>query len=427
MRNKLIFVTIISILAFTFTATGQKQIDSPYSRFNLGTLEPQGSFRSFSMGTTGTAMRDNSAIYFLNPSSYSSLDTISFIFDFGLDYGRNFITGTSSKYSSDDMNFHHLIMGFPIKKGWGFAAGILPMSSAYYKIAGSVSSTDQQYDPNVGEYTALHTGDGGITKLFFGTGFMIGKSLSIGANLTFLTGQIKRTDTFSFGDFYSTYHNRSQENLELHGIGFDYGLQYTAQLIKNHYLTIGASLSSGNDYSSKYSQISEKFNAFGVIDTITYSADNKAKTYIPGTLRLGIAFGKKNKYTTGIDFTTTKWSALKIPGNSGYAADTRTLAIGGEFIPDKFSNYSFLSRIEYRIGGHIGDNYLILNGEQIKEYGASFGLGVPLGRSLSKLNLYIDYTTKTGSSAFTLKDEHYLTMGISLNFYDNWFQKRKYD
>src|SRR5659263_146581 len=114
MQNKLIVVIFFSLFTFAYTATGQKLINSPYSRFNIGTLESAGSFRSLGMGSVGTAIRDNSSIYFSNPASYSSLDTNSFVFDFGIDYGRNFISDGVSKYSSDDLNFHHLIIGFPL-------------------------------------------------------------------------------------------------------------------------------------------------------------------------------------------------------------------------------------------------------------------------------------------------------------------------
>ena len=85
-----------------------------------------------------------------------------------------------------------------------------------------------------------------------------------------------------------------------------------------------------------------------------------------------------------------------------------------------------MSRIEYRFGGHIGNDYLILNGEQIKEYGASIGFGLPM-RGFSKTNLYFDYTRKTGSSANNIHTEDFLTIGLSLNLYDFWFMKRKYD
>src|ERR1035437_11091001 len=198
MRSKLIIVIFISLFCFAYTATGQKLINSPYSRFNIGTLQPEGSFRSLGMGGVGTAMRDNSSIYFTNPASYSSLDTMSFVFDFGIDYGRNYISGATSKYSSDDIDFHHLIMGFPLSKGWGLAAGIVPVSSGYYKITNTVTSSDPGYDPSIGEYSINHEGDGGITKIFIGSGIMIGKHLSIGANLNFLTGQLSRTNQFVF-------------------------------------------------------------------------------------------------------------------------------------------------------------------------------------------------------------------------------------
>jgi hypothetical protein len=423
MRSKLIIAIFISLFSFAYTATGQKLINSPYSRFNIGTLQPEGSFRSLGMGSVGTAMRDNSSIYFTNPASYSSLDTMSFVFDFGIDYGKNYISDATPKYSSDDIDFHHLVMGLPLSKGWGIAAGIVPMSSGYYKITNAVTSSSPDYDPAVGEYTVNHEGDGGITKIFVGSGILIGKHLSIGANLNFLTGQLSRTNQFEFADFYNVFHNSSTENLELSGINFDYGMQYTTSFKNDYFLNIGASVTSGNNFNSKYNQLSLKYTAYSVSDTISYTADNTTKTFIPATVRVGVSFGKKNKFTTGLDYITTKWSTSIIPGSSGYAADTREFLFGAEFIPDKFSNYNYASRIEYRIGGHFGDNYLIVNGQQLKEYGGSIGFGFPM-RTYSKTNLFIDFTRKNGNN---LHNEDYLSMGISLNLYDFWFLKRKFN
>jgi hypothetical protein len=431
MQNKLIVAIFISLFSFGYTASGQKQIDSPYSRFNLGTLEPEGAFRSLGMGGVGTAMRDNSSIYITNPASYSSFDTLSFVFDFGLDYGRNFISANGTKFSSDDINFHHLLIGFPLSKHWGLSAGVIPVSSGFYKITKTITSTDPEFDPNIGEYTTTHGGTGGITKFYVGSGIQIGKNFSVGANLSFLSGQIQRDNSFVFSDKYNVFNNVSTEKIQLVGMSADYGVQYAASLKNGYFINIGASLSSGNNYSSKYSQLSLRYTAYGINDTVTYAANNSTKTFIPSTVRAGISFGKKNKFTTGIDFVTTKWSASKIPGSTGYAADTREFRFGAELIPDKFSNFSYLDRIEYRIGGHFGDNYLIINGEQIKEYGASIGIGLPLhnlqGNPFSKTNLYLDYTRKTGSAVNNLHNEGYLTVGLSLNLYDFWFIKRKYE
>lgn len=431
MRHKLIIVTFISLFSFAFTATGQKLVNSPYSRFNIGTLEPAGSFRSLGMGGIGTSLRDNSSIYFSNPASYSSLDTNSFVFDFGLDYSINILSDGVSSFSSDDMNFDHLLLGFPVAKGWGVAAGIVPLSNGYYKLSESVLKNDPEYDPIVGEYSSYHAGDGGFTNFFLGSGIKINKNFSAGVNMNLLLGQVNRTNEFVFiddDDYFNTFHNNSTEKLQLGGINFDYGLQYTSSLKNDYFLNAGVSLSSDKYYNSKFEHLSFRYTAYSTRDTISYVSDDSTSAFIPGTLKLGISFGKKNKFTTGFDFISTKWSKSKIPGASGYAADTRSFLFGAEYIPDKFSNYSFLKRLEYRIGGHIEDNYLIINGEQVKEYGASIGIGLPMRRSLSKTNLFFDFTRKYGSPGSNLHTENYYTMGVSLNLYDPfWFIKRKYE
>jgi hypothetical protein len=244
--------------------------------------------------------------------------------------------------------------------------------------------------------------------------------------VSFLSGQITRDNSFIFSDYYNVFNNKSEEQLVLKGINFDYGLQYTTSFKNNYFLTLGASITTGNNFSTKYSQLSVKYTAYGISDTMSYVSNNSAKTFIPATYRFGISFGKKNKFTTGLDYITTKWSTSKIPGSTGYAADTRELLFGAEFIPDKFSNYNYASRVEYRIGGHIGDNYLIINGQQLKEFGASFGLGLPM-RLNSKTSLFFDFTRIVGSAAYNLNNEDMFTVGFSLNLYDFWFLKRKYD
>ena len=402
-------------------------VNSPFSRFNLGTLEPAGSFRSLSMGGIGSAMRDNTSLFIHNPASFSSLDTISFLFDFGLDYSINKISSGGSKYSSDDMNFDHLIMAFPLSKGFGVAIGILPMSNGYYNIYESVTANDPGYDPITGGYTTLHTGEGGFTNYFIGSGIKLNKNFSVGLNLTLLLGQVSRLNVFNFDDFYNVYNNNSTEKLQLNGISFDYGLQYTSELRNNYFFNAGISLASGKSYGSKYENLSYRYTAYGTSDTLTYIFDDSTRTFLPGTFRAGIAIGLKDKFVAGIDYVTSKWSKARIPGAQGYLGDSQSLLFGAEYIPEKFDNFSYLKRIEYRLGGHIGNNYLVVNGEQIKEIGLTAGIGLPLRRTPSKANLFFDYTKKSGSIGDVSHIENYYTFGISLNFYDSWFRKRKYE
>jgi hypothetical protein len=425
MRNKLITITFIFIFLYPFYASGQKLVNSPYARFNLGSLEPAGSFRSMGMGGIGIALRDNNSIYFLNPASYSSIDTNSFVFDFGLDYSMNLLNDGDSRFFSDDMNFDHLLMGFPLTKRWGVATGIVPLSNGYYKISESVLEGDPGYDPVTGEYSSLHAGEGGLNTFFLGTGINLTRNFSLGVNMKILFGQINRNNQYIFADYYNVFHDKNSEQLQMNGINLDYGVQYAATIIKDYFFNAGASFTGKRHYKSNYENLTLRYTAYGTQDTLSYSADS-TKVLLPGTLRLGISFGKKNKFTAGIDYITSSWSKAKIHGNEGYLADTKSILFGIEVIPDKYSNYNFMKRIEYRLGGHFENNYLIINGEQIKEFGLGFGLGIPMPRSLSKTNLFFDYTRKSGS-ATDLHTENYFTMGISLNLYDFWFVKRKYE
>jgi len=427
MQNK--FAAIIFIILISspfFSASGQKMINSPYARFNLGTLEPAGSFRSRAMGGTGTAIRDNSTLYYTNPASFSSIDTNSFVFDFGINYGINTLSDGSEKYSSDDVNFDHMLLGLPLAKGWGAGFGITSFSNGYYSIASKVGRNDSGYNPVTGEYAENHSGKGGISRLFAGTGVKMLRYFSAGVNVNILFGSIRRSNQFIFTDYFNSYNNDLTEKLELNGINFDYGLQAELPFKNNYFLIAGASLGQGMNYRSRYEVLSYRYNYYGLNDTINWSADS-SKTFIPGTLSLGLSFGKKNKFTAAVDYVMTKWSESNLHGSRGYLADARSLSFGVEYIPEKYSNFSLFRRMEYRMGAHLDDNYLIINGEQLKEAGITAGIGIPMRRSLSKANIYFDFTKRSGKGGI-MHTENIFTIGASLNLYDPyWFLKRKYD
>ena len=433
MQNKLISISFILIFTFPYCAKGQKLVNSPYSRFNMGTLNPAGTFRSLSMGGTGVAMRDNCSIYYVNPASYSSIDTTSFLFDFGIDYSISVLNDGTAKYQSDDMNFNHLILGFPLSKGWGFSLGLVPLSNGYYSLSQTVKEGDPGYDPITGEISSTHKGDGGFTNFFLGTGLKVTKNFSLGANLNILFGQVERINQFVFADYLNSFGQYNSEKLKINGINFDYGVQYSAELKKDYFFTAGVSMTAAKKYKSDLETLSERFASYTTSlyspDTLVYSnSSSKDSTKLPSTIRLGIAFGKKDKFVAAIDYVASKWADARIQGSNGYLANSKSWLFGAEFIPDKYSNSSFLSRIEYRLGGHISDNYLIIKGVQIKEFGVSCGLGLSMRNSQSKTNIYFDFTRRNGDPAKGLLNENYYTVGISLNLYDPfWFIKRKYE
>jgi hypothetical protein len=430
MRNKS-FGTISFFLCFSaVTLFGQKNVNSPYSRFNIGTLSQVGSFRSLSMGGTGVAMRDDNSIYYFNPASYTSIDTVSFLFDFGVDLSSVGLDDGTNKFHSADLNFNHLLMGFPVSKKFGFVAGLVPISNGYYYISETVKPGDPNYDPNTGEVTYIHKGTGSLASVFVGTGFKVTKNLSVGVNMNVFFGGLTRLNQFEFADYANTFNQNGKENLRIGGLHFDYGFQYYTKIKKDYFLTIGASYTAAGFAKSSRERVATRFTAYTTspIDTLAYSySKSRDSTKLPASYKAGISFGKTDKFTIEINYAYTAWASAMIHGDNSTLANTTSWMIGAEFIPDKYSNTSFLKKVEYRIGGRIADNYLILNGVQLKEYGLSAGLGISLRGSPSKANIFFDYTRKNGDLSKGLYNENIFTVGLSLNLYDFWFMKRKYD
>ena len=102
------------------------------------------------------------------------------------------------------------------------------------------------------------------------------------------------------------------------------------------------------------------------------------------------------------------------------------ISAGFEYIPQAMSIRSYLQRVRYRAGIHHENSYLMLNNNQIKEFGISFGAGFPLPKSKSTGNFAIEFGKK-GTVKDNLVRENYMKLSLYLNFYDYWFVKRKFD
>lgn len=433
MHNKSVGILIILLSFINFSASGQKKVNSPYHRFNFGELSYSGSFRSLAMGGTGVAMRDNSTIYFNNPASYTGIDTTSFLFDFGFDLSSFGLDDGTDEHFSTDMNFNHLMMGFPVGKKAGIGIGIVPVSNGYYYLAETVNSDHNDYDPVIGEYSNIYSGNGGITGYFLGAGYRITRNISAGINMNVILGEISRMNSIEFSDYSTSFNQRSSEVMRVSGLNFDYGLQYSAPLGKSWRMASGFSWSASKKITTSRELLKARFAIYSAYpyspDTLAYSFNKSSdSTRLPETFRLGIAFSKKDMFTAELNYIYTKWSDALIHGDNSHLGNTSAWQIGFEFIPEKYSNTSFLKRIEYRMGLHYANNYLVINDIQLKEYGGSVGFGIRMrSQSLSKLSLYFDFTKRTGNIAEGLPDEDIYSLGLSLNLYDFWFLKRKYD
>lgn len=68
---------------FIFKVYGQDNIGTPYSVYGIG-LQTENAGPYNAMGGVAAAMRDNGNINYLNPASYTALDTTRLYFQFGV-------------------------------------------------------------------------------------------------------------------------------------------------------------------------------------------------------------------------------------------------------------------------------------------------------------------------------------------------------
>ena len=106
--------------------------------------------------------------------------------------------------------------------------------------------------------------------------------------------------------------------------------------------------------------------------------------------------------------------------------DASTISLGGFYIPryDSFNNY--LKRVVYRAGLRFENTGLIVNDQAIKEFGISFGMGLPVGRIFSNANVGVEIG-KRGTTNANLVQENFINFQVSLSLNDRWFEKRKFN
>jgi hypothetical protein len=313
-------------------------------------------------------------------------------------------------------------------KGFGFSAGIMPYSNGNYIISDEFSPDIPGLDV-AGTLTETHKGVGGYQKALVGTGYTLFKYLSVGMNAFIVFGDITRYNEFAFGANYSSFNTRKQTINSMVGVGYEASMQFMLPRPERKFFNAGLTFTPGmnlrttnDEMVMRYSYIQTSLLAF---DTIYYAQTDTTSRF-PYTIRGGVSFGKEDKLTVGADIAFSAWSEASLPGNYGTYANTISLSAGAEYIPDKYSNYSFINRIEYRLGFHYDESYALYEGNQISQYGFTLGAGIPLRKSRSRISLYVDLSTR-GSTEGNLYKESMLTAGLSLNLFDFWFLKAKYD
>jgi hypothetical protein len=207
-------------------------------------------------------------------------------------------------------------------------------------------------------------------------------------------------------------------------------------LKENLFLNLGTTLEFENELESEGN---EHFYSVSLTDGIP--RDTLLNSVSRGTYKtplktsLGVSISDPNKWATSIDYSFQ--NPIELGGNLinknprlNYSKAS-VLAIGGFYLPKYNSISSYWDRVVYRAGMRIEKTGLMVDGTgdganftSIDDFGISFGVGLPLGNQVSRLNLGFEFG-KRGTTDNGLVEEEYFNFRLGLTLSNKWFRKRE--
>lgn len=169
--------TLLLLTTIIVNTQGQNGINSPYTRFGLGQLSEQSVGVNKGMGGIGYGLSRRNTINLTNPASYSTVDTLSFLFDFGFSLQNGNFEENGVKINAHNSSIDYLAMQFRLYKGLGMTMAFMPFSNVGYLF----STTQTIRDDQDGEVTAYnsHSGNGGLRQIKTGLGWKPFQHLSV--------------------------------------------------------------------------------------------------------------------------------------------------------------------------------------------------------------------------------------------------------
>ncbi len=433
---KKLCLVFIAFLALNVHA--QEGTTSPYSFYGIGSLKFKGTAENRSMGGL-SIYTDSIHVNLRNPASYGGNGLKSFQdegramkFSVGGSHTSTSLETSSASDRANATTFDYLALSFPMGK-FGMGFGIMPYTSVGYKLE-STNSEDV--------LTHRYKGEGGVNKAFFGFGYQITHDLSIGVDASYNFGNIQNNAVaFVYDDEGNPlqYQSRESNRSDLSGINYNFGLSYKPMITEKLQLTSTLTYSPKADITSRNERIfativtNENTGQEFAVNEITADLESeglkKTTLTLPTKTSVGVGIGEPRKWFVGAEYTMLKTSEFSndiFSLDNASFEDATTVALGGFFIPQYSSFNNYWKRVVYRAGVRYENSGLKINNESINEFGISFGVGLPVGRFFSNVNLGFEFG-KRGTVNQNLVQENFMNFQLSLSLNDSWFVKRKYN
>lgn len=407
-----LLAAIIIIAALAMPALAQ-MTSSPYSKYGYGVLGDNATSAQRQMGTTGYAMHSGRQINAMNPASYAAMDTMTFLFDMGVDATMFWRSDNAGKQHDWGGGIDYLTLQAPLSRTVGVSAGLIPFTSVGYSFGSDIDNG-----------AATHQGSGGINQLYAGAGWAPLKGLSIGFNVSYLFGNITNDVVARSSLGQNAVFEQIMEVRDYH---FRFGAQYTRRLSRRNSLTIGLAYEPGKSLLGKTYVLKYLQSSANRVDTIAPGVINLHNRFaLASSYGAGLAFDQADRLHVEVDFTYQPWKDAKYTQLENFSttrlANRWKAAAGVSYIPDPRGGY--LSRITYRAGAYYNRDYIMVGDNHVRDFCVSFGFGLPTVSTKTLINLGLEYRNRRATPDPMLK-EQYLNITLGVNFNQVWFYRNK--
>lgn len=376
----------------------QNSTNSPGSMFGLGELSTGTGGQYAGFGGAGIALRGNTFINPANPASLTELAEQRFVIDAGIMGAYNSYTQTNVTNRSVVGNLNNLSIGCRVMPHWYGAVFIAPVSSVGYAI-----TLDQEIEGTAGStVSSFFEGTGYLSKIGLSNAFLIGKNLSVGVNLSYITGTITQTETQGSTTI--------EESSYKHTFYADFGLQYKVSITQDKYWLFGATYG--------YSQHLTQDNDLTVASTSsseTIEKDQKVYSqYLPQFAGAGMSYNSLRWMATA-DYKYVDWSRMKSSRSTISFANQHLVTAGVGYTV----NNPYKKPVKLLLGAGWSNPYVAVKKQKAQNFYASTGVNITT-RNSNVVSIGLKYSDQYRIPAGLPRER-----GLSL-FFNISFSERTY-
>ncbi len=404
----------VSLMAGS-SLVAQNNVNSPYTRYGYGRLQDMGFSRSQAMGGAAYALRTRTSMNPANPASSSSIDSTSFLFEFGASALLTSYSSGEDTATTFTGNLEYLAFQLPLARWMGLSVGILPYSFVGYNygFVDSVSTAVTQ--------SHKFSGSGGINQVYLGLAATIWKRFSLGVNVYYMFGSIDRVRSLSVSaPDVPTYPTTMYATTHVRNVNLRYGFQYH-ETIGRHGFCLGFVY----DHISKLHGTSE-IEVIGA-DTLTVSSGELFQ--LPSLYGAGVSYNYDNKLTVAFDYTLQEFAKARYFGKTDSLTNRQKFSLGAEYIYKPNGN-RYVDRMRWRLGASYANSYFKvydpISKQQVGTHDISVtcGIGFPLRTTKTMININFEYGN-IGLASRAALQENYFKIGINLTLNEMWFFKQR--